>query len=335
MRLAEEESSASVEAARRQAERRTREENHAYGLRSTSDEDYEEGVAGNGTANAAQEAQLLEEAQSQRELEGSLRRRLSEALWEADACGDVGVVRAEPQRVAALVQLLGAQRLDRACGGAAPGCVARPLVSTAYQPGPEEEGPTFAPTEHAAEDGRAEHQQHSDIFELPRGRGAVAELSAASLWPQRLSTAAERAAVLGAGEFFWEFAPGAAAAASGRLCAAAVAARCGVALAPAPTPNTLTEVGAEWAAVGRCVADNLAALEAACLRRGAGTPLVLRGAARGLPAFQNWASDAALRTKYGWLALNVEQARWEDRDSGLPQLTMRLRDFLARYNSVC
>lgn len=64
-----------------------------------------------------------------------------------------------------------------------------------------------------------------------------------------------------------------------------------------------------------------------------GRPLMLRGAAATMPAFVNWRTDASLNARWGDEELqHVEFAKKETRMA--EEAPMRLRDFLAIYNST-
>lgn len=80
-----------------------------------------------------------------------------------------------------------------------------------------------------------------------------------------------------------------------------------------------------------CVQSQREALEAQCLFRGVGQPLLLRGAARRLPAYTRWRSDAALDRQYGGQVLHtVEQEKIARRST--PSISMTISDFLRRYD---
>jgi hypothetical protein len=80
----------------------------------------------------------------------------------------------------------------------------------------------------------------------------------------------------------------------------------------------------------KCVENHRKDLELQCLIRGIGQPLLLRGAARQLPAYTHWQTDTALDRKYGGQILQtVEQEKVARRST--PSISMNVSEFLQRY----
>eukprot|EP01043_Picozoa_sp_COSAG02_P039198 COSAG02_NODE_3078_length_7417_cov_563.409538_3_plen_528_part_00 len=129
--------------------------------------------------------------------------------------------------------------------------------------------------------------------------------------------------------FMTVLAPGAGSGAALPGCQRAVNKLCGLDLATVEENEIVRTKNAH--ALFRCVENHREALELQCLIRGIGQPLLLRGAARRLPAYTHWQTDAALDRKYGDQILQtVEQEKVARRST--PSISMNVSEFLQRYN---
>jgi hypothetical protein len=128
--------------------------------------------------------------------------------------------------------------------------------------------------------------------------------------------------------FMTVLAPGAGSGAALPGCQRAVSKLCDLDLATVEENEIVRTTNAH--ALIRCVENHREALELQCLIRGIGQPLLLRGAARRLPAYSRWRTDTALDRKYGDQILQtVEQEKGARRST--PSISMNVSEFLHRY----
>ena len=132
--------------------------------------------------------------------------------------------------------------------------------------------------------------------------------------------------------FVTDLAPGTATGAAQPACQEAVQQLCQVDLLLVAPAETTAAPAERYQALLECVAKHREAVESRCLMAGVGRPLLLRGAARLLPAYRQWRTDAALEARHGRQILQtVEQEKAAKRST--PALTMTVAEFLAGYNT--
>lgn len=178
------------------------------------------------------------------------------------------------------------------------------------------------------------HEQHDALFpmgfvhDLVRRRGD--RFGSRSAQPDDVVGAVRSSSVLPTQRMFATvLAPGAASGATLPGCHRTVRKLCGLDLAAVEEDEyTRTKTAQTLLA---CVEHHCEDLEVQCLMRGVGEPLLLRGAARRLPAYKRWRSDTAIDRKYGEQILQtVEQEKVARRST--PSISMTISEFLQRYD---